>query len=333
MVWCLTPPFLTERIRTPMAQPEINTVLSEAEFARTTLRKISLRLIPLLAVCYAVAYIDRVNVSFAALQMNKDLHFSAAVYGFGAGVFFLSYAACEVPANLLLMRFGARRWIARIMVTWGFLASAMVLVTKPWEFYALRFLLGVAEAGFFPGVIYYLTLWFPQRERARAISRFYIAIPISSMLMASISGPLLGWQGRLGFAGWQWLFLVEAVPAVVLGIVVFMLLPDGPALAHWLAPEERTWVENSLKQEIGTDARLRRSSVGGALRDRRIWQLGFLLLVTSTGSYAYSLTAPLLIKEVTAFSNNRVGLIVTAIAFCTAVAVIANGTALSEKPP
>src|ERR1700730_10769130 len=153
-------------------------LVSEADgrIAVSALRKASLRLIPLIGIAYGVAYTDRVNISFAALQMNRDLHFSASAYGFGAGLFFLSYAACEIPANLLLLRFGARRWIARIMITWGFLAAALMFVTTPREFYILRFLLGMAEAGFFPGVIYYLTLWFPHGERARAISRFYIAI-------------------------------------------------------------------------------------------------------------------------------------------------------------
>jgi len=183
----------------------------KAELEEKTLRTVSLRLIPLLAVCYGVAYMDRVNVSFAALQMNRDLHFSASVYGFGAGVFFLSYALFEIPANLLLLRFGARRWIARIMVTWGLLAAGMIFVATPREFYVMRFLLGMAEAGFFPGVIYYLTLWFPREVLALTISRFYIMVPLSGILMGSISGPLLGLQGRLGIAGWQWLFLVEGL--------------------------------------------------------------------------------------------------------------------------
>jgi MFS transporter, ACS family, tartrate transporter len=287
---------------------------SGAAFERQTARQISLRLIPLLAVSYCIAYIDRVNVSFAALQMNRDLHFSASVYGFGAGVFFLSYAACEVPSNLLLLRFGPRRWIARIMVTWGLIAAAMVLVSRPWEFYVLRFLLGVAEAGFAPAVLYYFTLWFPQTERARAISRFYLAIPISGMFMALISGPLLGLGGRLHFAGWQWLFLLEAFPAVALGILVLLILPDSPADARWLSSEALTWVQNRIQREskIASDSR---TAVGETLRDTRVWTLGFFELVTAATGYAYSLTAPLLIKGLTGYSNSVVGLIVASISF------------------
>jgi MFS transporter, ACS family, tartrate transporter len=301
-----------------------------AVLERKAAHKISLRLIPLLAVAYGIAYIDRINVSFAALQMNRDLHFNASVYGFGAGVFFLSYAVCEVPSNLLLLRFGARRWIARVMVTWGLIAAAMVFVSKPWEFCALRFLLGVAEAGFAPGVLYYFTLWFPQTERARAVSRYYLAIPISAMLMASISGPLLGLDGRLHFAGWQWLFLIEALPAIALGVLVFLVLPDGPADARWLSSEERTCVQNRILQE-GSLASHRHTAVGETLRDPRIWTLGFFNLVTMTIGYSYTFSAPLLVKGLTGYSNSTVGLIVASISCGAAVAIIANGVFASGK--
>jgi MFS transporter, ACS family, tartrate transporter len=313
-----------------MPAQQLSEDASAVVLERQTARKISLRLIPLLAVSYCIAYIDRVNVSFAALQMNRDLHFNASVYGFGAGVFFLSYAACEVPSNLLLLRFGPRRWIARVMVTWGLIAVAMVLVSRPWEFYVLRFLLGVAEAGFAPAVLYYFTLWFPQTERARAISRFYLAIPISGMFMASISGPLLGLDGRLHFAGWRWLFLLEALPAIALGILVFMILPDGPGDARWLSSEERTWVQNRIRQESNV-ASDRHTAIGETLRDSRIWTLGFFNLATMTTGYAYSLSAPLLIKDLTGYSNSVVGLIIASISFCVAVAIIANGAVASGK--
>lgn len=314
-----------------MTSRQPDSIFSETDFGRKTLRKISVRLIPLLAVCYGINYIDRINVSFAALQMNRDLHFSASVYGFGAGIFFLSYAACEVPANLLLVRFGARRWIARIMISWGVIAAVMMFVKLPLEFYVLRFLLGAAEAGFFPGVVYYLTLWFPQGLRPRAISRFYIAIPIGGMLGASISGPLLSLQGRLGLAGWQWLFLVEALPAIALGIVVLRLLPDGPAHARWLSADERAWLVERLQQDSTANVHNSHASFARAVRDPRIWQLGIFLLITFPTAYAYSFTAPLLIKELTGFSNSTVGLIVAGIWFCVAVAVIGNGMAASNK--
>src|SRR3984957_14431332 len=168
---------------------------SSAAVGASALRKASLRLIPLIAIAYGVAYTDRVNISFAALQMNRNLHFSASAYGFGAGLFFISYAACEIPSNLLLVRFGARRWIARIMLTWGILAAGMLLVRTPAEFYAARFLLGMAEAGVFPGVVYYLSQWFPANMRARTVSQFYMALPLSSVVMRSVAGALLGLQG------------------------------------------------------------------------------------------------------------------------------------------
>src|SRR5712692_5189132 len=173
----------------PMPRRNSAEMLStEASIGRSALKKASWRLIPLIGVAYGVAYTDRVNISFAALQMNRDLHFSASIYGFGAGLFFLSYAACEIPSNLLLYRFGARRWIARIMITWGFLAMGMMFVKTPVEFYVVRFLLGMSEAGFFPGVVYYLSQWFPANARARTVSRFYVALPLASVFMGGIAG-------------------------------------------------------------------------------------------------------------------------------------------------
>src|ERR1700676_5516375 len=213
--------------------------LDSATLEKSAYRKASLRILPLIALGYGAAYIDRVNISFASLQMNRDLNFSATVYGFGAGLFFLSYAACEVPSNLLLYRFGARRWLARIMVTWGLVAMAMVYVRTPTQFYVARFFLGMAEAGFFPGVIFYMTQWFPPELRARSITRFYIAWPLSSVVMGVLAGALMGLVGRLGLAGWQWLFAIEGAPAVILGVIFFLLLPDGPATARWLTEPER----------------------------------------------------------------------------------------------
>src|SRR5580700_11404338 len=215
----------------------------------SALRKASLRLLPVIGVGYGLSYMDRINISFASLQMNRELHFSASVYGFGAGMFFIGYALCEVPSNLALLRFGAKRWLARIMFTWGLLATSIMFVRTPLEFNIVRFLLGMAEAGFFPGVIYYLTLWFPAHMRARAVSRFYIALPLSSVLMGSLAGWLLGLGGKLGLAGWQWLFLVEGMPAVLFSFVILKMLPDGPAKAAWLTPEEKAWLQNQLKSD------------------------------------------------------------------------------------
>src|ERR1700731_559713 len=194
-----------------------------------TIAKVSARLAPLLIGCFFVAYLDRVNVRFAALTMNRDLGLSASEYGFGAGIFFVSYFLFEVPSNLLLEKFGARRWMARIMITWGVLAGAMALVTGPRSLYLVRFLLGAAEAGFFPGVILYLTYWFPAEYRARIIGMFTVAIPVSSFLGSPISAALLGLVGAMGFKGWQWLFIIEGIPSVLLGIVTWFYLTDRPA--------------------------------------------------------------------------------------------------------
>src|SRR6266850_5408969 len=197
----------------------------DTDLARTTMRRVSLRLLPFLCILYICNFLDRTNVAIAALQMNRDLHFSATAYGFGAGIFSLGYALFEVPSNLILARVGARRWIARIMITWGLIAAGMMFVRGPISFYALRFVLGIAEAGFFPGIIFYLSGWFPAEARARAIARFMTAIPVSGMIGGPISGALLGLGGRLGLTGWQWLFLLEGLPAVVLGVAVLRLLP------------------------------------------------------------------------------------------------------------
>ena len=212
-----------------------------------TIAKVSKRLVPFLIICYFVAYLDRVNVGFAALTMNQDLGLSQTAFGFGAGIFFIAYFIFEVPSNLLLERFGARKWIARIMLSWGILSGTMAFIPaiaratglgNENTFYLLRVLLGVAEAGFFPGIIFYLTLWFPAEYRARIVGYFMAAIPLSTVIGAPISGVLLYLHGGLGLAGWQWLFIIEAVPAIILSSVVFFYLTDRPAGAAWLAPDD-----------------------------------------------------------------------------------------------
>ncbi|MEJ0065736.1 MAG: MFS transporter [Caulobacteraceae bacterium] len=224
----------------------------EAGVARSALSKATWRLLPLIGLGYGVAYVDRVNISFAALQMNRDLHFSAAVYGLGAGLFFLSYALLEVPSNLLLARFGARRWIARIMVTWGLLAAAMLFLRTPTQFYLMRLLLGAAEAGFFPGVIYYLSQWFPAAQRGRAITRFYVALPLSQVVMgvlgrrtAEPAGP--AWPGRDG-SGCFW---PRGCRRVAIGVGVFFLLPDKPTDARWLTAREQGWISAKVAEDAG----------------------------------------------------------------------------------
>jgi ACS family tartrate transporter-like MFS transporter len=305
----------------------------EEAVGRSALRKASLRLLPLIAIGYGIAYMDRVNISFAALQMNRDLHFSASVYGFGAGLFFLSYAACEVPSNLLLVRFGARRWLARIMFTWGALSIGMLFVKTPHQFYAMRFLLGVAEAGFFPGVIYYLSRWFPQRQRARAVSRFYISMPLSSAVMGMLAGALLQLGGRGGLAGWQWLFLIEGLPAVALSIVFLLSLPDGPEKAPWLDDQERAWLRTALHKDDAAAAATAHSGseVVHALRQVRVWVLGLFLLCLYVGNYGYIFSAPAMIQRVTGFSPMKVGLTVALLGVLGALAMLLNSAHSDRK--
>jgi ACS family tartrate transporter-like MFS transporter len=270
-----------------------------ASTGATALSKISWRLLPLIGIGYGIAYMDRVNISFAALRMNADLHFSATLYGLGGGLFFLGYALFEIPSNLLLVRFGARRWIARIMLTWGVLAVCMMFVRTPLQFCVSRFLLGLAEAGFFPGVIYYLTLWFPSGYRGRAISRFYVAWPLSNLFMGAIAGTLLGLQGRLGLAGWQWLFLVEGFPAVVLSAVILFCLPDKPATVRWLTQAEKSWLEQMMTADRGRAGRRQDQSIWKALLDPMVLAFTAVNFISLGANYAFGLSVPTLLRGAT----------------------------------
>jgi len=283
---------------------------AEAGVGRALVTKLSWRLLPLLGIGYCLAYVDRVNISFAALQMNADLKFSATVYGAGAGVFFLGYAAFEVPSNLLLVRFGARRWLARIMFTWGLLAAGMMFVRTPVQFYVMRFLLGLAEAGFFPGVIYYLSLWFPSAWRARAISRFYIAAPLGSVFMGALAGALLGLKGTLGLAGWQWLFLLEGLPAVALSFAILKFLPDGPAQATWLEDSEKRRLEAALRADTPAVAESRRPTVVKAILNAPVLALGAVNFLLLAVIYAITFSAPLMIRSATDWSAGPIGAVV-----------------------
>jgi len=279
---------------------------------RVTVRKVAWRLLPLIALGYGIAFIDRVNISFAALQMNRDLHFSATIYGFGAGLFFVSYAALEVPSNLALVRFGARRWLARIMFTWGVIAAGMMFVRTPMHFYVMRFLLGAAEAGFFPGVIYYLNQWFPAHHRGRAISRFYIAAPLSGVVMGAVAGSLLGLQGRLGLAGWQWLFLVEGLPAVAMSLIFLFALPDRPEAVSWLTPGEKQWLEARLAVDRALATSPRAHNLFKALLDPRVLAFTAVNFLYLGSYYAFSLSAPEVLRAATGFSIQGVGLLTAA---------------------
>jgi len=257
---------------------------SASELEATTIRRVTLRLVPFLMVCYFVSFVDRVNLGFAALQMVRDLRLSSTVFGLGGGIFFLSYFLFEVPSNLVLARVGARLWIARIMITWGVLAAAMALITGPQSLYAMRFLLGAAEAGFFPGVMLYLTYWFPPKYRARIIALFTVAIPVSGFLGSPISAALLGLDGWLGIRGWQWMFIIEGIPAVLLGLLCLMVLTDRPAQARWLPADEQEW----LQQHLDGDGHVRSPRVQGSLW-QVLWSRDVLILsLVLAGSTAVS---------------------------------------------
>ena len=302
----------------------------DTDLARATMRRVSLRLLPFLFLIYIFNFLDRTNVAIAALQMNRDLHFSATAYGFGAGIFSLGYALFEVPSNLVLARVGARYWIARIMITWGLVAAAMMFVHTPIQFYSLRFLLGVAEAGFAPGIIYYLSGWFPAPQRGRALSRFLTAIPLSAAIGNPLSAWLLELDGLRGLAGWQWLFLLEGIPPVLLGFAVLAFLPDQPAGARWLPVEQRDWLTARLRRDADESPAPHGVAPLRALVLPMIWlaSLPYFLLVTT--QYGYTFWAPTMIRDALQASNTTTGLITGGIA-CVAAGVMLAVGASSDR--
>lgn len=261
------------------------------------MRKVSWRIIPFIMLLYFIAFIDRVNIGFAALTMNKDLGFSPTVFGFGAGIFFLGYFLFEVPSNLILHKVGARIWIARVMVTWGIVSAAMAFIQGSTSFYVLRFLLGVAEAGFFPGIILYLSYWFPARRRAAVTAIFMAAAPLSTALGSPISGTLLEMHGLFGLAGWQWMFLIEAVPAVLLGGVVLVYMTDRPEKANWLDQDERNWLIAAMAAENAGKSSAANHSAWRGLADLRVLALSLVYFGTSAGLYTLGIWSPQIIKE------------------------------------
>ncbi|MFF7710573.1 MFS transporter [Pseudomonas sp. NPDC007930] len=262
-------------------------------------RRVTLRLIPFIFVCYLFNYIDRVNVGFAKLQMLDALHWSETVYGLGAGIFFIGYVLCGVPSNLALARVGPRRWIGVMMVTWGALSTALLLVSTPLQFYAVRLLTGAAEAGFFPGIVLYLSQWYPDRRRGRIMALFMSAIPVSGLVGGPFSGWILGHfaTGQGGLAAWQWMFLLQGVPTVVLGLLAFVLLSDNVASARWLAPAERS----QLEAELAADARQRpqqsSESLWAVFTQPLVWVLGFIYFCIQSGVYAINFWLPSIIKN------------------------------------
>jgi MFS transporter, ACS family, tartrate transporter len=282
--------------------------LDDRSVEQAVVAKVTRRLVPLLVVCFLVAFLDRVNVSFAALTMNSDLGLSPSAYAFGAGIFFVTYFLFEVPSNLLLERFGARAWIARIMFSWGLLSAATAFVTGARGFYAVRALLGAAEAGFFPGIIFFLTLWFPEVYRARVVGYFMTAVPLATVVGAPISGALLGLDGAWGLRGWQWLFVLEALPSLALSIVVLLFLTDRPDRASWLDEPERRWLVSRLEDERRT-----RESRGGlgvtqALVDRKVLLLSAIYFGIVAANYGITFFVPQIVKAF-GFSNVQTGFI------------------------
>jgi ACS family tartrate transporter-like MFS transporter len=296
----------------------------DAMIEQRTMRKVYLRLLPFVFACYFLCYLDRINVGFAALTMNKDIGLDSAMYGMAAGAFFWGYVLFEVPSNLILEKVGARIWIARIMVTWGILSGATAFCTGPWSFMIVRFLLGLAEAGLFPGMVLYFTYWFPDNHRARIIAGFTLALPVAVALGAPMSTGLMELNGLWGLAGWKWMYLVEAVPTVLLGVVVFFYLTDRPALAKWLPTEERTWLSSTIDHE-----RRQIEAHGTISLLRSFWDPKVLLLALNyfgivTASLGMLLFLPQIVKSL-GFTNMQVGWVTMIPYLCGAAAMVIAG--------
>jgi ACS family tartrate transporter-like MFS transporter len=271
----------------------------------SVISKITWRIVPLLFVLYLVAYLDRINVAFGALQMQRELHFSDSVYGLGAGIFFIGYLLFQVPSNLMLQRVGARRWICVLMIVWGCISVSTAFITSIKSFYLIRFLLGSAEAGFFPGIIFYIRGWFPTAVRARTVALFMTAGPLSAVVGGPVSGVLLGLHGAARLAGWQWLFLLEGLPAVFLGVVVFFYLSDAPGEAQWLSSSERVW----LAETLGREPRALKGSSLAAFRSGAVWLLALVLFGVTTCTSGLSLWLPTLIHSLSTSSNLTIGIL------------------------
>lgn len=278
-----------------------------------TMRRVSWRLMPFLMLAYLLCYIDRVNVGFASLQMNKAVGIDPKIYGLGAGIFFIGYFILEVPSNLALERFGARKWIARIMLTWGAVSGAFALIGGPISFLVLRFLLGAAEAGFFPGVILYLTYWFPAEYRAKIVGIFMVAIPVAGLIGSPVSGAILGMDGVLGLGGWQWIFILEALPTLVLGVIAYAWLTDKPEHAAWLTPEQRAWLATKLEGERRRAPRVQHASVWKVMTNKYVLIMALVYAGASGASTSLALWMPQLVKSF-GLTNFNTGL-VTAVPF------------------
>ena len=281
---------------------------SEQEVGARARRRIARRLLPFLFVLYVIAFLDRMNIGAAALQMPADLGFSPSVIGFGAGIFFLGYFLLEIPGALIVERWSARRWIARIMISWGIVTVLMAFIHTPRQFYWVRFLVGAAEAGFLPGVIVYLTHWFRYQDRAKAVAVFYAANPLSYVIGSPLAGLLLG-LSWLGMRGWRWLFIIEGIPAVLLGVITIFYLTDWPEQARWLPEDERSWITEQLRREKEAKKRVHSFSVWGALRNRDVLLLTLCYFCAMTGSYGIAFWLPTIVKRLSGLSDMNVTLL------------------------
>ena len=294
------------------------------EVSPATIARISRRIVPFFLLLYIVNFLDRVNVGFAALQMNQDLGFGPEVYGFGAGIFFLGYVLFEIPSNLILRRVGSRMWLSRIMITWGLIAMAAAFTSGRSSFYAMRFLLGVAEAGFVPGMIYYLADWFPARERARVIAKIWSATAIAIVIGSPVSGLISQLDGTLGLPAWRWIFLLEGLPALLMGFVSFFYLTDTPAEAAWLAPEARTALSAQIAREHEAGSAHGLSGFRQALFSRGVWALAVLYFCIGIGFFGITLWLPQIIKQLSGLSAIAVSLLTTIPFLLAAGAMILN---------
>jgi MFS family permease len=296
--------------------------VEDAELGRRTYERVARRLLPLLGFCYFLSYLDRTNVSVAALTMNADLGISATAFGLGAGLFFIGYFVFEVPSNVIMHRVGASRWIARIMISWGLVAAGQALVQGETSFYVARVLLGIMEAGFFPGAILYLTLWFPAAQRARVVGLFMLAVPLSTALGAPIGGLLLRMDGIAGLAGWQWLFIIEGVPTVLVGFLVLRYLTDSPEKAEWLPADERRWLMGTLAVEARETASRHRITARQALHDRRVLVLSGVYFAIVFGLYGLGFWIPTIVKSSLAIEDDFVVTLLTAAPYVVGVVAI-----------
>lgn len=321
---------MKSRLATPGIGADLSASSDATNFEARTYAKVARRLIPFLMLCYLGAYLDRVNVGFAKLQMLNDLRFSETIYGVGAGIFFLGYFLFEVPSNLILHKVGARNWLARIMLTWAVISASFVFVKTPTTFYVLRFLLGVAEAGFAPGVILYMTYWFPAARRAKALSMFFMAIPMAGIL----GGPLSGWilhsfQGAQGLAGWKWLFMLEALPSLLLGIAIFLYLDNGIASAKWLSDDEKALLKHNVESD--RTATTQHVSIRAFIRDRRLWLMAGIYFCVVLGQYGLTFWLPTIVRRTGVADPLWVGVLTAIPYICAIIALPLLGSSADKR--